>query len=238
MRYNITIVGNTVGSLELPSILHARKNMSLEMTCFQKQILVGCVLGDAYVTKLGKVRIEQSVKEQEYVFWKYSHLNSLLYSAEPRSITRYNEKQRRDYVSYRFSSRQYFRSWRNIFYPQGKKIFPESLILTPVSLAVWYMDDGCWTGSKALIAIEGFNDSGQQAIQKAFQVQFDISTKIGKNRKLLIRKQSHARFFALIATHIIPSMRYKIPNPVTTEFRFATDEDSRCPAQYVRVALL
>lgn len=222
-------VGNTVGSLELPSVLHARKNLSLEMSHFQKQVLIGCILGDAYITKLGKVRIEQSVKEEEYVLWKHSILNSLLYPAEPRKMARWNKKQGKEYASYRFSSRQYFKSWRDIWYPQGEKIFPSSLVLTPVSLAVWYMDDGCWTGSKVLIAIEGFDDASQQAIQKALQYQYGIATHIGKNRKLLIRKESHNRFFSLIAEHTIPSMRYKIPDPVTTGFRVVADEDSGCP---------
>src|SRR3990167_6129224 len=82
-------VGNTVGSLELPSVLHARKNLSLEMSDFQKEVLIGCILGDAYISKLGKVRIEQSVKEEEYVLWKYSVINSLLYSTEPRKMVRF-----------------------------------------------------------------------------------------------------------------------------------------------------
>lgn len=228
-QFPVFDVGNTVGSLELPSVLYARRNLSLEMSDFQRQVLIGCILGDAYITKLGKVRIEQSVKEEEYVLWKYAVLNSLLYPAEPRKMVRWNKKQKREYTSYRFSSRQYFKSWRDIWYPQGEKIFPNSLILTPVSLAVWYMDDGCWTGSKALIAIEGFDDESQQAIQTALQNQYGITTQVGKNRKLLIRKESHSRFFSLIAGHIIPSMRYKIPDPVTTGFRVAADEDGGCP---------
>jgi len=186
------------------------------MNNFQKQVLIGCVLGDAYITKLGKIRVEQSVREKEYVLWKYEFLRSLLYPALPREMKRYSEKQKSYYTSYRFSSRQYFRSWRDIFYPNGKKIFPNSLILTPVILAVWYMDDGCWTGSKALIAIEGFDDESHQAIQEAVERQFGVLTHIGKNRKLLIRTKSHERFFGLIAEYIIPSMRYKMPDPVTT----------------------
>lgn len=197
------------------------------MSDFQRDVLVGSVLGDAYITKLGKIRIEQSVKEQEYVFWKYHTLKSLLYPANPRKMVRWNKKQNREYASYRFSSRQYFRSWRDIWYPSGEKIFPDSLILTPASLAVWYMDDGCWTGSKALIAIEGFDDKSHQAIQDVLQRQFDIATHIGKNRKLLIRKKSHNRFFNLIATYIVPSMRYKIPDPVTTGNRVVAEEECK-----------
>ena len=206
-------MNNTVGSLELANVVRARKNLSLVMTDFQKAVLIGCILGDAYITKLGKIRFEQSVKNKEYAFWVYGVLSSLLYPAKPRTLSRFSKKQNAYYDSVRFSSRQYFRSWQSFFYPEGKKIFSENIPLTPVTLAVWYMDDGCWTGSKAIIAIEGFDDVSQQKIKEALERQFGIEVKIGKNRKLLIRKRSHDRFFNLVAPYIIPSMQYKIPKP-------------------------
>ena len=73
------------------------------------------------------------------------------------------------------------------------------------------MDDGCWTGSKAVIAIDGFDDISHRNIQEALLKQFQIETVIGKNRKLVVRKNSHKIFFDLISDYIIPSMRYKIP---------------------------
>jgi recombination protein RecA len=226
-----SIMGNTVGSLELPSSVRVRKHMVLEVSDFQKQVLIGCMLGDAYITRLGKIRIEHSEKQHEYVVWKYNALRSLLYNAEPRKMVRIHNVLNVPYTSYRFSSRQYFKSWRDIWYPCGIKVFPSSLVLTPLALAVWYMDDGCWTGKKVLFAIEGFSDESQCRIQRALHTQYGIETLIGKNRKLLVRTRSHSQFFTLIVPYIIPSMRYKIPNPVTTGFRVAADEDSKRPAQ-------
>lgn len=218
-------MGNTVGSLDLPTILRVRKNMTLEVSDFQRDVLVGSVLGDAYITKLGKFKFEQSLKQSEYVFWKYEALKSILYDSEPKIMVRWHSRNNKFYSSLRFSSRQYFKSWRDALYPIGIKVFPKNLILSPASLAVWYMDDGCWTGSKVVIAIEGFDDESHQNMQNALLEHFDIKTLIGKNRKLLIRKESHIRFFDLISDFVIPSMRYKIPNPVTTGNRFAPVED-------------
>lgn len=209
-------MGNTVGSLELPRILTTRKRMTLKLSEFQRAVLTGCILGDAYITKLGKVRIEQSAKQEAYVFWKHKVLAEVVYAAQPRLLVRWHTKQGKHYASYRFSTRQYFQLWRDALYPQGTKIFPQSFLLTPASLAVWYMDDGCWTGTKAVIAIEGFDDVSQQHIKAAPHDQFQIETVIGKNRKLVVRKKSHEVFFDLISRYVIPSMRYKIPNPVTT----------------------
>ena len=207
-------MGNTVGSLEIPISLHARKNLILAVTEKQKDILIGCILGDAYISPLGKIRIEQSIKQRDYVQWKYQELKSLCYPALPREIIhKIGEK---EYQSVIFTLRQYFRSWRSIFYFEKRKVFPKNLLLTPFSLAVWYMDDGCWTGKKSVISIESFDAENSKNIQEMFSNQFRIETIIGKNRKLIIRKKSHSKFYDLISPYIIFSMKYKIPTPVTT----------------------
>ena len=203
-----------MGSLEVPRTLRARKNLVLGMTERQKDILIGCVLGDAYIAPKGKIRIEQSTKQKDYLLWKYQELHSLAYPSLPREIVRQIDD--RKYSSVFFGTRQYFRPWRSIFYDGRKKIFPPHILITPLSLAVWYMDDGCWTGKKCVVAIEGFDDESITRIQQLFQFHFGIETIVGKNRKLVVRKRSHNTFYRLISPHIVSSMKYKIPNPVTT----------------------
>ena len=202
-------MGNTVGSLEVPIVLHARKRLLLELTERQREILIGCVLGDAYISPLGKIRIEHSIKQREYIEWKYRELSSLCYPAEPREIV-HVLRTGKQYQSIFFLLRQYFRPWHAIFY-DGKKIFPRNLRITPLSLAVWYMDDGCWTGKKAVISAESFGGVYRGYMQEALVHQYGIETVVGKNGKLVIRKKSHDTFFSLIAPHIIPFMKYKLP---------------------------
>ena len=209
-------MGNLVGSLEVPTDLHARKNLCLSMTERQREILIGCILGDAYISKLGKIRIEQSVKQSEYVAWKYRELNSLCYGAFPREIVHKLKKNSKTYHSIFFNLRQYFKAWRLIFYSGRQKVFPENLVLTPLSMSVWYMDDGCWTGKKFVISTESFKGKSMDFLQNALRKQFGLETSSGKNGKLVIRKISHPRFIQLVSPHTISSMRYKLPNPVTT----------------------
>ncbi len=206
-----------MGSLEPPQILYARKNLELRLSKRQQDILVGCVLGDAYIAPLGKIRIEHSIKQREYVNWKHGELYSLCYLGGPRTIThRLLTQPGKEYQSVFFLLRQYFRSWRAIFYCGKEKIFPENLKLSPLSLAVWYMDDGCWTGKKCVISTESFKGNYSMFLQDALLQQFAIESVIGKNGKLAIRKRSHKIFYRLISPYIIPSMKYKLPNPVTT----------------------
>lgn len=204
-------MGNTVGSLELPSVLRARKRVVLPLTERQKEILVGCVLGDAHIRPLGKIRIEHSHKQQDYIDWKYRELKSVAYPALPRVISRRHRKTRKHYQSVFFELRQFFREWHTIFYQNHKKVFPPGLPLTPLSLAVWYMDDGHWSGNRCLIAIEGFSDESRKEIQRQLLKQFDISSLIRNNGKLLVRAESHQKFFGVISPHVIPGMAYKLP---------------------------
>ena len=214
-------MSNTVGSLEIPNVLHARKRMFLSVSDRQKEILTGCILGDAYIAPRGKIQIEQSEKQKEYVNWKYSELVSLCYPKGPRDLVHRLKTTGKEYHSVFFHLRQYFRPWRQIFYDGNQKIFPKNIILTPLSLAVWYMDDGCWTGKKCVISIESFKGESCKNIQHSLFKQFGIYTTIGKNGKLTVRKRSQIIFYTLIVPYVLSSMKYKIPNPVTTGSRFA-----------------
>ena len=64
---------------------------------------------------------------------------------------------------------------------------------------------------KSLISTESFKGEYRQYMRNALLRQYKIETVVGKNEKLVIRKRSHSVFYALIAPHIIPSMKYKLP---------------------------
>jgi hypothetical protein len=86
----------------------------------------------------------------------------------------------------------------------------------PLSLAVWYMDDGCFSDNKCIIATDGFSQDDICFLQKLLLEKFNIKTSVKNKSKLLIKKESIQIFFSIIRPHIIPSMLYKIFDPVTT----------------------
>ena len=118
-------------------ILTARKNLKLDVSDRQVEILIGCLLGDAYLTKLGKIQIEQSDKQKEYIDWKYQELVSISYGP-PKEVVRFEKADNRVTKSSRFWTRQYFRSWRDKFYRNNRKIFPNDLAewISPLSIAI------------------------------------------------------------------------------------------------------
>ena len=109
--------------------------------------------------------------------------------------------------------RQYFRPWRKIFYPKGRKIFPKGFAkyITPLSIAVWYMDDGNYSeGRNVKIATEGFDLKSRKRIRSLLLRKFNIKSTLHNNGKLRISNESLKRFFDLIRPFIHSSMRYKL----------------------------
>jgi len=83
------------------------------------------------------LEINHSVRQREYVDWKYSKLSDLV-RAPPRIRSGNGGR-----VAYRFTtlSLPELTEFHRMFYQNGKKVVP-ALELDAVSLAVWFMDDG------------------------------------------------------------------------------------------------
>ena len=195
--------------------LHRRKNQKLVVTDRQEEILIGSLLGDAYITARGQIQFEQSVHQKEYLFWKHQELSSISYR-NVSMVKRFDKRYQHENISYRFWTRQFFVSWRKKFYLKNEKIIPKGIRLTPLSLAIWYMDDGCFSDDKCIIATDGFSQTDILFLQKLFVERFNIKNSVKNKSKLLIRKESIRSFFSIISPYIIPSMLYKISDPVTT----------------------
>ena len=192
-------------------VFTARKNLKLDVSDKQFQILIGCLLGDAYITKLGKIQIEQSDKQKDYLNWKYQELASISYGY-PKEVIRFDKKDNRVTKSLRFWTRQYFRNLRDKFYQGKQKIFPIDLAdwTTPLTIAIWYMDDGCYSSNRCIFSTESFDDLSKNALVEKLK-SFNIQTILKRNGKLEIRKNSFKKFFELVKPYIHPSMYYKLP---------------------------
>ena len=196
--------------------LHRRKNLYLFVTNRQKEILTGCLLGDAYITKRGQIQIEQSVNQKEYLFWKKKELETISYK-NISFVKRFDKRYQKENYSYRFWTRQFFQDWRIKFYPNREKIIPKDIQLTPLTLAVWYMDDGCLSDNKCIIATDGYRLSDIYFLQKLLYVNFNIKSSLKNKSKLLISSKLNVeKFFSIINPYISPFMCHKTFDPVTT----------------------
>jgi hypothetical protein len=132
---------------------------------------------------------------------------------KPTIAKRYDNRYKKTYSQTRFWLRQYFRTWRKIFYPKGKKVFPKIFekYISALSIAVWYMDDGNYSeGRNIKIATDGFDLTSRMKIKSMLSRKFNIDSTLHQSGKLRISAKSIKRFFDLIRPFIHFSMLYKI----------------------------
>lgn len=72
-----------------------------------QQLAIGCILGDGFLTKSGCLQIEHSIKQKEYIDWKYKQLKQVVMSP-PVQIDRYDKRTDKTYSSYRFYTQAIF----------------------------------------------------------------------------------------------------------------------------------
>ena len=204
---------NTEGSLVISQVFKVRKNLILSLSDRQMSIVIGSVLGDAYIYPQGKICFEQSVKQKEYLSWKFQELENLAYPKISKVI-RTDKRSGSRTISYRFFLRQYFRLLRRYFYPNRQKMIPPDIgkWLTPLAIAVWYMDDGHLDkGKYPLLATENFLRNQNNNLCFLIKEKLNITCFVNNKNRLRIRSESKEFFFNLVEPFICESMRYKLP---------------------------
>jgi len=149
----VTAEGNTVGSLSET----------------QRSLIVGTLLGDgAMRCKVNAlIEINHSAKQKAYVDWKHQLLAGLVGTPpKPRNG-------RGGRVAYRFTtlSRPELTPYFRAFYPNGKKVVPP-VTLTPLALAVWFMDDGSKSHRALYLNTQQFELEDQLRLLEMLEKQF------------------------------------------------------------------
>jgi hypothetical protein len=200
-----------------------RSSISIPLSSKQQEIVLGAILGDGCLEFNGNIgtrlQIKQSLKRKEYVFWLYKNLKNLCKSAP---------KQKRDNKQWYFSTRSLreFTDLYRLFYPRGKKRIPNNiskLLNSPLSLAIWYMDDGSLDYRPKehyayLLSINSF--SGREAhlligaMYKNFRIKASVHNCLSRGKKyprIYVGLEGRDRFISLIKQYLLDCFSYKIP---------------------------
>lgn len=195
----------------------------------QFQLILGSLMGDARLECRSKgirakhtarLRIHQSERQKDYVFWKFSQLKDLTLKG-PRFIKVWHDRKRgKDHFSWYFHTRsnEALGLVNKCFYRNNVKIVPKELInlIDPLGLAVWYMDDGSNNGADITLNTHGFTIAEQKRLQHLLLNKFGIVTTLVKDRskyKIAIGRREYGKFINIVKPHVIKSMKYKISSP-------------------------
>src|SRR4030042_2452814 len=210
-------MGNTVGRLQSLFSPH------------QFDVIIGSLLGDGRLEcrSVGKrypisarLRIHQSDKQKEYVFWKYKQLAKFVLRKPRRIKASYDSKRKRTHYSWYFhtKSTKELGKLYHCFYKNGQKVLPKDIfhVLSLKGLAIWFMDDGSNTGNSYTLSTHCFSVSEQKRIIDFLKRKYDIAATLIRDRtkhKIAIGRKEYQKLNTLIESFIIPSMNYKICNP-------------------------
>ena len=193
-------------------------------------ILVGSLLGDAHAEKKTngagtRIYFYQENKHIEYILWLHKKLSDFNYcnSEIPKTSTRLGIDGKLRKIA-RFSTWTYTSlNWiHDIFYDHKKKIVPYNIseYLTPLSLAIWIMDDGSKSGKGLKLSRNCFSYNDCLIIVKALADNFGLKASIisagSSNRYCIyIWKESMNHLRNIVSQYILPGMKHKIINDVS-----------------------
>ena len=218
---------NTVGSfgsLYLGVNNRAIRNLrnSLVLTPEQKSFIYGTMLGDGSIigNQNGKqinyrLQIAHSVKQKELVLWKYEILKNFV--IKPPSHKEINNS-----WMFRTISHPQITEIYHLFYKDGKKILPSNIgeiLKDRLSLAVWFMDDGCrWISNGIerglILNTQNFNLDEINKLVELFIEFYEIEPKIHRDHnryRLHIRVKDQYKFSDLVRDYIVDILKYKLP---------------------------
>ncbi len=120
-----------------------------KITREERTLVLFMLIGDGTLSKDGRFQIKHSVHQKEYLEWKRSLLSKFIRISEcTKKIDRVTYKgQTKEHLAFYIRTRQerFLKLYRKVLYPQGdKKVYTRKILkkLTPLGLAIWYMDDG------------------------------------------------------------------------------------------------
>lgn len=220
---------NTVGSCEnkhwQKKWLRLKKDVVI--TPRQRSFLIGSLLGDATM-RVGEgavnanFKIEHGLQQKEYVLWKYQILKDLVYT-EPKISMRKDREGNAYEKSWWFRTIRhpllteiYDRFYTREGFRTGRKIIPKDIgeSLDAFALAVWIMDDGCYSRNCIDISTYSFQLPEIHLLQAAIERNFDVRMTYHSDRdrgyRMYCSKSETVKLVRTICPYIIPSMMYKI----------------------------
>ena len=105
---------------------------------------------------------------------------------------------------------EYFR----LFYDENHKIIPDQIQLTPLALAVWYMDDGARNRKSAYFNTQQFSLDCQKKLLKILLHDFRLNGSLNKDKiyfRIRLFQESAQRLKRIIQPLMPECMHYKLP---------------------------
>ena len=202
---------NTEGSWAR-NMSHTRRSnhlKTIKLTPSEREVILGCIIGDGSLEKSGKhyrLRIGHTIRHRDYVRWKYNLLQRICIT-EPRYVP-YTRSMRIGTIGHPELSKI-----RDQWYLNGTRQVPADFKLTPLMIAIWFMDNGCKHGESVDFSVHSYSKESIKILQIDLE-EFGIDTTVnsdGKSSRLYVKRSSYDCFERLVKPYIQRCMAYKLP---------------------------
>ena len=196
---------------------------SLILSEFQKEVLVGLVLGDGCLVRLknsGATRLSvcQGFKQNDFVEWLYEIFKEFVRTPPQPKIRFRNNKQNTE-VWFNTLTYPTFQNFYDLFYLNGKKIVPESIdaLLSQTAFTVWYMCDGSIKSKECrgrILNTQSFSRPDIKRLINVLKNKFNLITNIRTQKdglQIYISGKSAGILDNLLRDKTLPSFYYKLP---------------------------
>lgn len=198
-----------------------------------RSAIIGMTLGDSYLHQAHRrpnvrMKFTHCPKQMAYGYWKKTVIEQLT----PKPVRVYNRVAKLtngksyEQIAFESISHPLFKRIRKLTYLDKKKTVTERLLayLTPLGLAIWYMDDGSINITKRDGKLRGrqiflhaaCSEAEADVIRNYFLSTWGIEWKKlrvkqgSENFSLRANCENAIKFFQIISQYVHPSMRYKI----------------------------
>lgn len=191
---------------------------SFKLSEKQKSVLLGTLLGDGSLKRRGnyyRLHIKHSHKQLLLVRYKreiFSNITSM-----PIRIFFQTVKDK-DYKFCEFVTLTHpkFSEYRKLFYRGKKKVISQKLkqqLKDPLSLAVWFMDDGCAEYAGVSFSTHCFDLKEVRFLSHILKENFGLDSTVRKNKNgwiIYIPKDNLSKFKNTVKKYLLPSFLYKL----------------------------
>lgn len=172
-----------------------------KFSSFQEEIINGLLLGDGSISHnkrlYPRLSISRQLQDKNYIYWHYKVFKDF-YGTEPKYFKSYHNKAKKFYEGYacRTKSGKLFKELQNKWYSKNrKKTIPSDLKITPYTLLIWFLDDGCVvkkSNNNLIIkfSTDGFNKRDVKRLSKILFNDTGAQLNIYKNGNGFILKGS------------------------------------------------
>jgi recombination protein RecA len=193
------------------------RSFDVDLSPDQESVLVGTVLGDGSLAMHGhharlfvkhKAAHRSLAEFKRAVFEEYTSMP--LHEFDQRLGTK-----RHPCVQFVTRTSPVFTAWRRRFYPDRRKVVPREItdLLTPLALAVWFMDDGAADHCGVTIQTHSFTSAEVERLIEALSEGFDIVATMRANKgrsTLYIGSAMLPRFRAVVDPFVLDEFEYKL----------------------------